>query len=158
MESPRRAPPVGRALRVLLGLALIAYIIPVYFRVPPRVAVGSLLLIFGLIAICSLIHITVARQIIAAGPYLAVALTLGLLIAVYVAGGSGLAILGYGKGELAAITFLGISLVVAGLRAVPGCELMAIPGLFFRKDIDLTCLVFSPLDKLERRLRGKRDA
>jgi hypothetical protein len=49
-------------------------------------------------------------------------------------------------------------LVVAGVRAVPGCELMAIPGVFFRKNSELACLIFSPLDKLERKLRSKRDA
>jgi len=56
-----------------------------------------------------------------------------LLVTLYVAGASGLPILGHGKGQLAAATFLGISLVVAGLRAAPGCEVMAIPGLLFGK-------------------------
>jgi hypothetical protein len=120
--------------------------------------VGSLLLIFGLIGVCSLIHITVARRIIAVGPCLGAAVTTALLVAVYVAGASRLPILGGGKGQLAAAAFLGISLVVAGVRAVPGCELMAIPGVFFRKHIDLACLVFSPLDRLERKLRSKRGA
>ena len=60
-----------------------------------------------------------------------------------------------GQPQLAAVTFLGISLVVAGVRAAPGCELMAIPGLLFGKHTELACLIFSPLDKLERRLRSK---
>jgi hypothetical protein len=158
LREPHRAPPVGRALRVVLGLVLIAYVAPVYFRVPLRVAVGSLLLIFALIGVYSLIHMTVARRIIAIGPCLGAALPPGLLVGLYVAGASGLPILGGGKGQLAAVTFVGISLVVAGVRAVPGCELMAIPGVFFRKDVDLACLVFSPLDGLERKLRGKRGA
>jgi hypothetical protein len=81
----------------------------------------------------------------------------GLLVALYVAGASELPILGHGKGELAAVTFLGVSLVVAGVRAVSGCELMAIPGVFFRKDTELACLIFSPLDRLERKLRSQRD-
>jgi hypothetical protein len=78
-----------------------------------------------------------------------------LLVALYLAGGHGSLILGHGEGQLAAVTFLGISLVVAGVRATPGCELMAIPGLFFGKDTELVCLIFSPLDKLERKLRSK---
>jgi hypothetical protein len=82
---------------------------------------------------------------------------LGALVALYVAGATGSRIFGHGKGELAAVTFLGISLVVAGVRAVPGCELMAIPGVFFRKHTELACLIFSPLDRLERKLRSKRD-
>jgi hypothetical protein len=81
----------------------------------------------------------------------------GLLIALYVAGGSGLPIFGHGKGQLAAVTFFGVSLVVAGMRAAAGCELMAIPGVLFGKHTELACLIFSPLDRLERKLRSKRD-
>jgi hypothetical protein len=47
-------------------------------------------------------------------------------------------------------------LVVAGVRAAPGCEVMAIPNLLFRKHTELACLFFSPLDNLERKLRNKR--
>jgi hypothetical protein len=156
LRQSRRAPPAGRVLRVLLGLALIAYVTPVYFRVPTRVATGSLLLILGLIGIYSLIDIVVARRIIIAfSPRAATVTVHGLLVVLYVAGAFRLPIVGHGTGQLAAVAFLGISLVVAGVRGVPGCELMAIPGVFFRKGIELSCLVFSPLDRLERRLRSK---
>ena len=124
---------MGRALRILLGLVLMVYVAPVYFRVPVRVAAGSLLLMLGLIGVYSLIHIVVSRRIIAFGPCLGAAVAAGLLVTLYVAGASGLPILGHGKGQLAAATFLGLSLVVAGLRAAPGCEVMAIPGLLFGK-------------------------
>jgi hypothetical protein len=152
--GPRQAPPVGRALRILLGVVLIVYVTPVYFRVPVDVVLESLLLILGLIGIYSLIHIGVFRRIVSFGSCLAA----GLLVAVYVAGASRLPILGGGKGQLAAITFLGISLVVAGVRAAPGCEVMAIPGLLFGKHTELACLIFSPLDSLERKLRSNRES
>ena len=142
---------MGRALRILLGLVLIVYTVPVYFRVPMRLAVGAWLLVLGLISVYSLIHI------VAFGPCLGAVVANGLLIALYVAGGSGLPILRHGKGQLAAVTFFGVSLVVAGVCAAPGCELMAIPGVFFGKHTELACLIFSPLDKLERKLRSKRD-
>ena len=145
-----------RVLRILLGLVLMVYVAPVYFQVPVRVAVRSLLLMLGLIGVYSLIHIVVSRRIIAFGPCLGAAVAAGLLVTLYVAGASGLPILGHGKGQLAAATFLGISLVVAGLRAAPGCEVMAIPGLLFGKHTELACLIFSPLDRLERKLRSKR--
>ena len=157
LQQPRQAPPVGRALRILLGLVLMVYVAPVYFRVPVRVAAGSLLLMLGLIGVYSLIHIVVSRRIIAFGPCLGAAVAAGLLVTLYVAGASGLPILGHGKGQLAAATFLGISLVVAGLRAAPGCEVMAIPSILFGKHTELACLIFSPLDRLERKLRSKRN-
>jgi hypothetical protein len=149
---------MGRVFRILLGLVLMVYVTPVYFHVPARIAVGSLPLILGLIGVYSLIHIVVSRCIIGFSPSLGAAVALGLLVALYVAGASGLPILGRGKGQLAAVTFLGISLLVAGVRAVPGCELMAIPGLLFGKHTELACLIFSPLDRLERKLRSKHGA
>ena len=150
-KPPQRAPPVGRALRTALGLVLIAYVAPVYFRVPLRVAVGSLALVLGFIALYSLISVSL-RLI---GPVVGSILMHGLIVALYIAGISRLPILGGGKGQLAAVTFLGISLLVAGMRALPGCELMAIPDLLFRMKADLACPIFSPFDKLERKLRGK---
>jgi hypothetical protein len=48
-----------------------------------------------------------------------------------------------------------LSLVIAGVGAVPGCELTAIPGLIFRKHSELACPIFSPVDALERKLRSK---
>jgi hypothetical protein len=147
---------VGRVLRILLGLALIIYVTPVYFRVPVPLAVVALLLVLGLIGVYSLIHIVVSRRIIVFGPCLGAMVAAGLLVALYVAGPSGLPILGRGKGQLAAVTFLGVSLVVAGVRAAPGCEVMAIPSLLFGRHTELACLIFSPLDSLERKLRSKR--
>jgi len=158
LQQSRQAPPLGRVLRILLGLALMIYVTPVYFQVPVRVAVGSLLLMLALIGIYSLIHIVVSRRIVAFGPFLGAIVANGLLVALYVAGASRLPILGHGKGQLAAVTFFGVSLVVAGVRAAPGCEVMAIPSLLFGKHTELACLIFSPLDRFERKLRSKRGA
>jgi hypothetical protein len=155
-QQPRQAPPVGRALRILLGVALMVYVAPVYLQVSARVSVGSLLLIVGLIAIYTLLHITVSQQILPLGSGLGAIVANGLLLVLYFIGATRLPIVGGGKGALAAVTFLGISLVVAGLRAAPGCEVMAIPGLLFGKHTELACLIFSPLDRLERKLRSKR--
>lgn len=158
LQQSRQAPPLGRVLRILLGLALVIYVTLVYSQVPVRVAVGSLLLMLGLIGIYSLIHILVSRRIVVFSPFLGAIVANGLLVALYVAGASGLPILGHGKGQLAAVTFFGVSLVVAGVRAAPGCEVMAIPSLLFGKHTELACLIFSPLDRFERKLRNKRGA
>ena len=157
LQQSRQAQPVGRALRILLGLALMIYVTPVYFQVPARASVGSLLLILGLIGIYSLLHIAGSQRIVPFGPGLGAVVANGLLVVLYFVGATRLPIIGHGVGELAVVTFLGISLVVAGVRAVPGCELMAIPDVFFRKNSELACLIFSPLDRLERKLRSKRD-
>jgi hypothetical protein len=147
---------MGRALRILLGLVLIVYTVPFYFKVPARIAVGALLLVLGLIGVYTLIHMFVSRQIVRFGPSLGAIVAFGLLVVLYLVGASALPIVGHGKGQLAAATFLGISLVVAGVRAASGCELMAIPGVLFGKHTELACLIFCPLDRLERKLRSKR--
>jgi hypothetical protein len=158
LQQPRHAPPVGRTLRILVGLALIVYVTPVYFQVPAGVSVEVLLLMLGLTGVYSLIHIVISRRIIAFGPRLGAVVMPGLLVALCIASVPGSPILRRGVGDLAAVTFLGISLVVAGVRAAPGCELMAIPGVLFGKHTELACLTFSPLDRLERKLRSKRGA
>jgi len=147
--------PVGRALRILFGLALILYVAPVYFRIPVHVTIGSLLLVLGLIGVYCLINVLVLRQVVSFGPGLGAVVASGLLVALYFVGTSRLPIVGHGKGQLAAITFLGVSLVIAGLRALPGCEVMAIPSLLLGKHADLPCLIFSPLDRLESKLQRK---
>jgi hypothetical protein len=157
LQQPRRLPPVGRVLRIVLALVLMGYVIPVYFKVPARVAVGALLLVPGLIGVYVLLHIVVSRRIVPFGPAFGAVVANGLPVALYIVGASVLPIVGQGKGQLAAVTFLSISLVVAGVRAAPGCELMAIPDVLLGKNIELACLIFSPLDRLERRLRSKRD-
>ena len=48
VQQLRNAPPMGRALRILLGLVLMVYTVPVYFQVPMRIAVGAWLLVLGL--------------------------------------------------------------------------------------------------------------
>ena len=44
LDQARHAPPVGRALRIVLGLALMAYVVPVYFQIPARISMRVLLL------------------------------------------------------------------------------------------------------------------
>lgn len=60
LQQARRAPPVGRTLRVLLGLVLMVYVAPVYFQVPVRLSLRVLLLMLGLTGVYSLIHIIVS--------------------------------------------------------------------------------------------------
>ena len=157
-QRSRKAPPVGRALRIALGLVLMIRVVPIYFHVDARLAVGALLLMLALLIVYSLLHVVVSRRLVGFGPGLGAVVGLGILVAVYLAGSPGAPLLGRGEGQLAAGTFLGASLIVAGIRADPGCEVMAIPGVLFGKHTELACLVFSPLDWLERKWQSKRAA
>jgi hypothetical protein len=157
-QATRVAPPVGRALRILIGLVLLVEVVPVYFHVDAHLARGAVALILALFVVYSLLHVVVSRRLVAFGPGLGAVVGLGILVALYLAGGPGAPLFGRGEGELAAGTFLGLSLVVAGVRADAGCEVMALPNALFRTHAELACLVFSPLDRLERKWRNKRAA
>jgi hypothetical protein len=63
----------------------------------------------------------------------------------------------YSIGVRALLLFFGISFVIGGVQAIPGCEITAIPNLFVPRSRQLTCWcpLFSPLDSLERRFRSK---
>jgi hypothetical protein len=157
-DQTRNAPPVGRALRTLVGLALLAYVAPIYLHINARVVLGTVLLMFGLLIVYSVLHALISRRLVALGSGPGALVGLGILVGLYVSGGFGRPFFGRGEGALAAVTFLGISLIVAGVRAQPGCEVMAIPGALFRQRTELACVFFSLTDWLERRWRSKRTA
>ena len=66
-QTSRKAPPVGRALRILIGLVLMIQVVPIYFRVDARLALGALLLMLGLLIVYSLLPLVVSRRLVALG-------------------------------------------------------------------------------------------
>jgi hypothetical protein len=73
----------------------------------------------------------------------------------YLLGMGGGPIFGRGEGQLGALTFLGFSLIVAGVRRDKDCEVMSIPNFMFARQAHLPCLFFSLVDKLEQKSRTK---
>jgi hypothetical protein len=55
-----------------------------------------------------------------------------------------------------AALFYGTTLLVAALRAQPGCEATALSNSILGRDDQIGCPVFSPIDEAEARLRAKR--
>ncbi len=58
----------------------------------------------------------------------------------------------------AILLFYGSSLLLAAVRGYAGCESLAIANWLLRRDDQVGCVVFSPLDAAESRLTGKRTA
>ena len=54
-----------------------------------------------------------------------------------------------------AALFYAASMVVAAWRGYAGCEVLAIANWLLRRDDQVGCVVFAPLDVLEARLTGK---
>jgi hypothetical protein len=53
----------------------------------------------------------------------------------------------------AALLFYGASMLLAGLRGYAGCEVLAVSNWLLRRDDQVGCVVFSPIDQFERHLR-----
>jgi hypothetical protein len=58
----------------------------------------------------------------------------------------------------AALLFYGTSMLLAAARGYAGCEVLAISNWVLHRDDQIGCLVFSPLDRLERRLQRRPTA
>lgn len=54
----------------------------------------------------------------------------------------------------ATLLFYGASLVISAARGYAGCEVLAISNWLLRRNDQVGCVVFSPLDAVESRMRG----
>jgi hypothetical protein len=74
---------------------------------------------------------------------------------VWLFGQGGGPLFGQGEGGTAAITYVGVSLLIDFARSDSGCEVMAIPGLILGNRTHLACIALSPFDALERKVAGR---
>lgn len=151
-DTLKLARPVGRILRFALGLLLITASLPYLLSAEPALLLATLLVVLLLVAFYSLVHFLASQYIPHINPWLGAVLANSPAIAIYIIGGGGGPIFGAGEGRLAALIFVGLSLVIAFLRADAGCEVMSIPGLLFGRRTRLACILFSPIDWLEEKL------
>jgi hypothetical protein len=56
----------------------------------------------------------------------------------------------------AALLFYGVSMLLAAARGYAGCEVLAISNTVLRRDDQIGCLVFGPIDHLERAGSARR--
>ena len=89
------------------------------------------------------------RPLHATGPIAHLA-TLGLFIALYMTPNYAPAIEATSD---AALIFFGSSMLLAAVRGYAGCELLAISNWLLRRDDQLGCIVYGPIDLAETQLR-----
>ncbi len=58
----------------------------------------------------------------------------------------------------AILLFYGASLLLAAARGYAGCEILAITNWILRRDDQVGCVVFSPVDAVEARVTGRATA
>ncbi|MEP0985087.1 hypothetical protein [Ekhidna sp.] len=144
--SPKyQARMLGRIFRFCLGVYFVTEVWPVFMEVSSEGLLIRLAWALGLTLFYIAMHLLIVRftpnidrvvgAILAFGPFLAVFL------------------IGYGgPAATGALTFLSVSLILAAIRADPGCEVMSIPATIFGTHTHLACLLFSPIDWCEKKM------
>ncbi len=144
MSERCTAGPVGRILRLLVGIALLIEASRHLSGATALMNVQALATAGGLVAFYAFVHLMISKYVSAIHHCFGAAIAIGPVCLVYILGG--------GIGQLSALLFVGLSLLVAAARADAGCEVMSIPSLLFGRSTHLICVVFSPIDWVEGRL------
>ncbi len=149
---PRAA---GRVLRLLVGAAFLgaALILP-RWTLPYALRVGGVFV--ALLVFYVLLGWRLSRGVVRVSPWWGGLLSNGVVGAVMLAGVPHGLIFGRGEGFIGAAAYVGLSLLLAAWRADAGCEVMTLPAVLLGKHNPLPCILFTPIDALERRSRGEQ--
>jgi len=138
-----KAKPIGRTLRLLFGLAILVYIVPIYLEAGLNFNLTSLEITVGLILFYIVVHYLVSRYFPDINPWVGALIALIPVNLVFVFGLPDYPLFGQGEGAIGAMTFIGISLIINFIENDPGCEVMAIPGVLLRKRTHLVCILIT---------------
>lgn len=139
---PRAIGWVGTIARIVVGLALLAagIIAGGGWIAWWQLALGLVGLPAALTA-AQLTRVSFTRQPLTVTGHLAACLNCAALVA----------LVSVSATRDATLVFLGASLLLAALRGYSGCESLAISNWLLRRNDQVGCLLFSPLDHLEQR-------
>lgn len=135
---------IGRILRLGLGIFFATEVWPVYTAVTLKGVIIRLTWAIGLVLFYLLVHFIILKIPLKINNIVGAILAFAPFLAVFFIGYGGPAATG-------ALTFLAASLILAAIRADPGCEVMSIPTVFTGKHTHLGCLLFSPIDWIEHK-------
>jgi hypothetical protein len=142
-DRRRRIGPVGTAARLLVGALLLGSVVQGHLARGLHLSSWALGLL-GLPALVLALQWLRARRtptrLEATGP-VSHALNLAVFLALYLLEAT----------SDAALIFYGTSMLVAALRGYAGCEVLAVSNWLLRRDDQVGCAVFWPVDYLERR-------
>ena len=138
----RKSGVFGRLLRIGLGVFFVTEVWPVYMAVTLQGILIRLSWAFSLTLFYFFLHLIIARFFNKLHPMPGAILAFTPFLAVF--------IFGYGSpAATGALTFLAVSLILAAVRADPGCEVMSLPAILSGTHTHLACLLFSPIDWIE---------
>ena len=155
-QRHRHLGPLGTAARVIVGLWLLGSVVQGHvageFRPVPWV--------LGLVAFPALVlgwqwrrSRRTASRFKATGP-VAHVLNIAVFFALYLTPEYAPALSATSD---AALLFYGASMLLAAIRGYAGCEVLALSNWLLRRNDQVGCMVFAPIDHVERRARGARE-
>ena len=139
---------VGRALRLVLAIALVWMTYDVMRSEDAAFNLRVLAAVAGLTAFYSIMHLVISKYGSGVNRWLGAFAAVGPVILVFILGGP--------LGRVASVAYIGISLLLQAIRSDSGCEVMSIPAILFGKRTHLVCILFSPIDWLEERISRRR--
>ncbi|MDQ4037642.1 MAG: hypothetical protein M3313_04660 [Actinomycetota bacterium] len=147
----RAVGPLGTVARIVLGLILIATVVTGHFQ-PLAWTAG--IVAFPAIVIAA--HWIRLRRnpahIEATGP-IGFAVNLAVVLVLFLTPWYAPALAFTNN---AAALFYGASMLLAAARGYAGCEVLALSNWLLRRDDQVGCLVFEPIDRLERARAARR--
>ena len=145
-----RARPVGRVVRLLMG-GLLTIHVPVshLMGASPLLTVQVAGVVIGLVAFYALVTVLISKFVPTINPWLGAVLAVTPVLLVFLMGGLPV--------RHGVVLFLGVSLLLTGIRGDGGCEVMTLPGMLLGKRTHLVCIVLSPLDWVEEKLTGLKE-
>jgi hypothetical protein len=96
-QEGKKARPIGRLLRLIIGAALTYMAVPIYFRADAAYSLASLGLVIALVLFYTLMHYAVSRYLPNINRWLGAALAVTPVFLVWLLGQGGGPILGQGE-------------------------------------------------------------
>ncbi len=137
---------IGRALRLMLGMLLVWMTYTVMRSEDADFNLRMLAAVAVMTVLYAVVHFVVGRYGAHLNRWLGAAVAVTPVVFLFALGGP--------VGRVAAVAYIGVSLSVQAIRGDGGCEVLAIPTLAFGRRTHLMCLLFSPIDWVEKHLTG----
>ncbi len=139
----QRAMPITRVLRLVVGLAVLLLVL----QILRNASAGGIFRVVGatlaFVPFYAVVHHLVATYAPRMNRWIGALVAVAPVALAFFAGP--------GWVSVGALLFVGVSLLLTAVLGDPGCEVMVIPGLFFRRRTHLACISFTPLDWAEEK-------
>ncbi|MDP6582147.1 MAG: hypothetical protein QF681_15950 [Vicinamibacterales bacterium] len=137
------ARPVGRVLRLLLGVLLVVE--SGRYLVGKGLALVAMAggVVVGEFLFYAVLHLVIVRLSTSINRWVGALLAVMPVLLVFA--------LSAAPGRLGTMLFVGISLFFTALRNDAGCEVMTLPGMVFGRRTHLVCVALSPVDWIEEK-------